>query len=38
VHAWVPGVGIVSHTQPIGDFGPRREFVLDADYPGRIRP
>jgi 3',5'-cyclic AMP phosphodiesterase CpdA len=38
VHAWWPETGVVSHTQQIGDFGPRREFVLDADYPGQARP
>ncbi|GGH16361.1 3',5'-cyclic adenosine monophosphate phosphodiesterase CpdA [Alsobacter metallidurans] len=34
VHVWDPEAGLVSHVQPIGDFGPRREFVLDPAYPG----
>ena len=38
IHVWSPETGVVSHTQPIGDFGPRRDFVLDADYPGQTRP
>lgn len=35
VHAWRPETGLVSHLQPIGDYGPRRPFVLDAAYPGK---
>jgi 3',5'-cyclic AMP phosphodiesterase CpdA len=35
LHVWREGVGLVSHTVPIGDFGPRRDFVLDAAYPGQ---
>lgn len=35
VHAWRPETGIVSHLQPIGDYGPRRPFVLDPAYPGK---
>lgn len=38
VHVWRPETGIVSHLQPIGDFGPRRDFVLDPAYPGLARP
>ena len=35
VHAWDPEAGIVSHLQPIGDYGPIRDFVLDPAYPGK---
>ncbi|MCU4179576.1 phosphodiesterase [Bosea sp. BH3] len=35
VHVWKPETGVVSHLQPIGDFGPRRPFVLDPAYPGK---
>jgi 3',5'-cyclic AMP phosphodiesterase CpdA len=35
VHAWRPETGVVSHLQPIGDYGPRRPFVLDPAYPGK---
>jgi 3',5'-cyclic AMP phosphodiesterase CpdA len=38
VHAWAPETGLVSHLQPIGDYGPRRAFVLEADYPGQALP
>lgn len=37
VHAWRPETGVVSHLQPIGDYGPRRPFVLDPAYPGKPR-
>lgn len=36
VHAWDPEAGIVSHLQPIGDYGPIRDFVLDPAYPGKM--
>ncbi len=35
LHVWKPGLGMVSHLQPIGDYGPRRDFVLDPAYPGK---
>ncbi|MFC7396413.1 phosphodiesterase [Chelatococcus sp. GCM10030263] len=35
LHVWRDGVGLVSHSVPIGDFGPRRDFVLDPAYPGQ---
>ena len=35
IHVWKPGTGIVSHLQPIGDYGPRRPFLLDPAYPGK---
>ncbi|KRE13102.1 metallophosphatase [Bosea sp. Root483D1] len=35
VHAWRPETGVVSHLQPIGNYGPRRPFVLDPAYPGK---
>jgi Icc protein len=38
LHAWTPETGVVSHTVPIGEYGPRRDFVLDAEYPGQARP
>ncbi len=31
-----PEAGIVSHLQPIGDYGPIRDFVLDPAYPGKM--
>lgn len=36
VHAWDPEAGVVSHLQPIGDYGPIRDFVLDPAYPGKL--
>ena len=35
VHAWRLETGVVSHLQVIGDYGPRRPFVLDPAYPGK---
>ncbi|KRE11158.1 metallophosphatase [Bosea sp. Root381] len=35
VHVWKPETGIVSHLQPIGDYGSSRPFVLDPAYPGK---
>lgn len=35
VHVWAPETGVVSHLQPIGDYGPRRPFALDPAYPGK---
>jgi len=35
IHVWTPETGVVSHLQPIGDYGPRRPFVLDPAYPGK---
>lgn len=35
LHVWKPGLGMISHLQPIGDYGPRRDFVLDPAYPGK---
>jgi len=35
LHVWHPETGVVSHLQPIGDYGPRRPFVLDPAYPGK---
>ena len=35
IHVWKPGTGVVSHLQPIGDYGPRRPFLLDPAYPGK---
>jgi Icc protein len=37
LHVWDREAGLVSHLQPIGDFGPRRDFVLDPAYPGQAR-
>jgi 3',5'-cyclic AMP phosphodiesterase CpdA len=34
LHVWREGLGLVSHTALIGDFGPRRGFDLDPAYPG----
>ncbi|PSC06573.1 phosphodiesterase [Alsobacter soli] len=34
VHVWTPETGLVSHLQPVGDYGPRRAFVEPAE-PGR---
>ena len=36
VHAWDPEAGVVSHLQPIWDYGPIRDFVLDPAYPGKL--
>jgi hypothetical protein len=35
LHVHTPGIGIVSHVVPIGDFGPIRDFELPPDYPGQ---
>lgn len=35
LHTYRPATGIVSHVVPIGDFGPVRDFVLAAEYPGQ---
>jgi len=35
VHAWDPEAGLVSHLQPIGDYGAPRPFTLDPAYPGQ---
>ncbi|WP_332682864.1 phosphodiesterase [Bosea sp. (in: a-proteobacteria)] len=35
VHVWTQETGVVSHLQPIGDYGPRRPFALDPAYPGK---
>jgi len=35
LHSWSPETGLISHMAPIGDFGPSRDFVLDAEYPGK---
>jgi len=35
LHVYRPGIGIVSHVVPIGDFGPLRDFELPAEYPGQ---
>lgn len=37
VHAWHEEIGVVSHLQPIGDYGPARDFVLDPAYPGQAQ-
>jgi Icc protein len=37
LHVWRPETGVVSHLQSIGDFGPRMDVTLDADYPGQVR-
>ncbi|HKH34003.1 MAG TPA: hypothetical protein VKA80_07550 [Beijerinckiaceae bacterium] len=37
LHVWTPETGVVSHVQPIGDFGLPMDLTLDADYPGRAR-
>jgi 3',5'-cyclic-AMP phosphodiesterase len=38
LHVWTPETGVVSHVQPIGDFGLPMDVTLDADYPGQARP
>lgn len=38
IHVWSSETGVVSHTQVIGDFGPARDFELEPDCPGRLRP
>jgi 3',5'-cyclic AMP phosphodiesterase CpdA len=38
LHVWDPEAGLVSHLQPIGDFGPIRDFIADPDYPGQAQP
>jgi len=35
IHVWTPELGMVTHLQPIGDYGPRRPFALDPAYPGK---
>jgi 3',5'-cyclic-AMP phosphodiesterase len=35
LHVYQPGIGMVSHVAPIGDFGPIREFELAPEYPGQ---
>ena len=35
LHVYRPGIGIVSHVVPIGNFGPIRDFELPAEYPGQ---
>jgi 3',5'-cyclic AMP phosphodiesterase CpdA len=35
LHVHTPGIGIVSHVVPIGDFGPIRDFELPPEYPGQ---
>ena len=35
VHAWDAEAGLVSHLQPIGDYGAPRPFTLDPAYPGQ---
>lgn len=34
LHVFEPGLGMVSHVVPIGDFGPMHDFVLAPEYPG----
>jgi 3',5'-cyclic AMP phosphodiesterase CpdA len=34
VHTWRPEIGMTTHLTPIGDYGPRFDVVLEADYPG----
>lgn len=36
VHTWRPGMGMISHLMPIGDYGGPFDIALDRDYPGRV--
>ena len=38
LHAYEPGVGIVSHVAVVGDYGPIHAFKPPPEYPGRREP
>lgn len=38
LHVWHEETGLVSHLQPIGDYGRPHDFTLDPDYPGANQP
>lgn len=36
LHVHQPGLGMISHVVPVGDFGPTHAFELPSEYPGRM--